>query len=148
MLRLFRYKFYGYTSPSLRSAIFGGVVHLLGSSKWNALIFVFLILGFKEKAASGLAHLIKACLNRNPCPNTKIIRNLVTCLSSDPRCTPSASEPLGPLLDSSGGGGTLSDSEGPLSRSSSPSVLEIHNLCNKLSGILTFAKQQQVQGLC
>ncbi|XP_071815312.1 TATA-binding protein-associated factor 172-like [Apostichopus japonicus] len=103
--------------------------------------------GIQEKAASGLAHLIKACLNRNPCPNTKIIRNLVTCLSSDPRCTPSASEPLGPLLDSSGGGGTLSDSEGPLSRSSSPSVLEIHNLCNKLSGILTFAKQQQQAAL-
>ncbi|PIK38155.1 hypothetical protein BSL78_25007 [Apostichopus japonicus] len=103
--------------------------------------------GIQEKAASGLAHLIKACLNRNPCPNTKIIRNLVTCLSSDPRCTPSASEPLGPLQDSSGGGGTLSDSEGPLSRSSSPSVLEIHNLCNKLSGILTFAKQQQQAAL-
>lgn len=105
----------------------------------NLLSFCFV----KEKAASGLAYLVNACLDRNPCPNAKIVRNLVMCLCCDARYTPSASEPLSFSQESSGAG-NFSDSEGTQPRSSSPSALEIKTLCTKHSGILTFAKQQQV----
>lgn len=35
-----------------------------------------------------LAHLIELCVDRNPCPNPKIISNLCTFLCSDPEFTP------------------------------------------------------------
>ncbi|KAJ8037888.1 hypothetical protein HOLleu_18825 [Holothuria leucospilota] len=105
--------------------------------------------GIQERAANGLAHLIESSLTRNPCPNAKIIRNLVTSLCCDSRHTPSASEPLSSSQESSGGAGSSSDAENSQSssRASSPSTIEQQALVNKKSGILTLAKQQQQAAL-
>lgn len=39
-------------------------------------------------SAEEVAHLIELCVDRSPCPNSKIVSNLCTFLCSDPEFTP------------------------------------------------------------
>ena len=47
-------------------------------------------------AASFLAKLLQQCAARQPCPNTKIIKNLCSSACADPAVTPSSSCPVPP----------------------------------------------------
>lgn len=42
------------------------------------------------ESADSLVHLMGSCVDRNPCPNGKIVRNLLTYLCLDPSVTPAA----------------------------------------------------------
>lgn len=44
-------------------------------------------------SAEQLAHLVELCVERSPCPNSKIISNLCSFLCCDPEFTPAVVEP-------------------------------------------------------
>ncbi|KAH9489880.1 btaf1 RNA polymerase II, B-TFIID transcription factor-associated, 170kDa [Bulinus truncatus] len=50
----------------------------------------------QEEAALCLSQLIKVCIDRNPSPNSRIVKNLCVFLCSDPTFTPNVSIPVPP----------------------------------------------------
>ncbi|XP_071487999.1 TATA-binding protein-associated factor 172-like [Diadema antillarum] len=109
----------------------------------------------QRRAAVSLARLLELCSSRQPCPNPKIIKNLCTSLCSDPSITPSVSQPL-KVTSAEPSSNTLtvpgvapggSRPSSPLTlgggEGNSQSVIQ----CDKLHGVLTLSKQQQVSAL-
>ncbi|XP_070579939.1 TATA-binding protein-associated factor 172-like [Ptychodera flava] len=93
----------------------------------------------QHHAASSLARLLHLCVDRVPCPNPKVIRNLCGSLCSDSSHTPNVTQPV-PSLNLQEPGGS-SNSNG--SRPSTPVTAPISWQCDKSRGILTLVKQQQ-----
>ncbi|XP_054284779.1 TATA-binding protein-associated factor 172-like [Macrosteles quadrilineatus] len=83
-------------------------------------------------SATHLAHLVKMCVDRTPCPNTKIITNLCILLRSDPEFTPRVGEPESITGADSGVESSSS------SRTNTPTVNS-----DKFNGILTLQNQQK-----
>ncbi|KAH7944266.1 hypothetical protein HPB52_017747 [Rhipicephalus sanguineus] len=50
----------------------------------------------QEESADSLVHLMGSCVTRNPCPNGKIVRNLLTYLCSDSTVATPATAPGNP----------------------------------------------------
>ncbi|KAG8325858.1 hypothetical protein J6590_056562 [Homalodisca vitripennis] len=86
-------------------------------------------------SATHLARLVDLCVERTPCPNSKIITNLCTLLRSDPEFTPRIVD----LENSSVGS---SDSGVESSCSSRTTTPTLNN--DKYSGVLTLQNQQKV----
>ncbi|XP_059168420.1 TATA-binding protein-associated factor 172-like [Physella acuta] len=80
----------------------------------------------QEEAASCLAELIRACINRDPSPNSKIVKNLCNFLCVDPTVTPNVTNPAPTIL----------------SHGAEASNLEI--TCTMSKGILTLSNLQKV----
>ncbi|CAG5122457.1 unnamed protein product [Candidula unifasciata] len=82
----------------------------------------------QEEAAACLAQLIKVCINRDPSPNSKIVKNLCSFLCVDPFVTPNVGNPMPPCVHSQGTG--------------DPGSLEVS--CTMYRGILTLSNLQRV----
>lgn len=103
----------------------------------------------QSRAANSLAILLELCMSREPCPNSKIVKNLCTFACSDPSTTPainlnmtlstdeapaspvSAGAPSCPLASQTGQGVSGNDKE-----------RTIH--CDQYNGILTLVQQHKV----
>ncbi|XP_059929981.1 TATA-binding protein-associated factor 172 isoform X1 [Gadus macrocephalus] len=80
-------------------------------------------------AASFLAKLLQQCAARQPCPNTKIIKNLCSSACADPAVTPSSSCPVPPPPEALKVGGTEKDC--------------MHHNVSKTRGIITLYRHQR-----
>ncbi|XP_043911576.1 TATA-binding protein-associated factor 172 [Protopterus annectens] len=82
--------------------------------------------------ASCIAKLLQQCTSRNPCPNSKIVKNLCTSLCVDQQLTPLAACPVpsGNVQENSKGGPN-SDKDG------------VHHTVSKTRGIITLYRHQQ-----
>lgn len=49
---------------------------------------------FQQEAADCLCRLLKKCLDKNPNPNSKVLKNLCTFLCVDPTFTPRVASPI------------------------------------------------------
>lgn len=85
-------------------------------------------------AADHLARLMDLCVERVPCPNSKIISNLCTFLRSDPEFTPKIPSATGEGPSSDSG----VESTGDGSRTGTPT-----SFANNYTGILTLVNQQR-----
>ncbi|XP_063229477.1 TATA-binding protein-associated factor 172 [Bacillus rossius redtenbacheri] len=85
-------------------------------------------------SAQHLAKLMDLCIDRVPCPNTKIVSNLCTFLRSDAEFTPKIQSTCGEGPSSEGG----VESIGDCNRNGTPT-----SLGNNYSGILTLINQQK-----
>ncbi|XP_075232109.1 TATA-binding protein-associated factor 172-like isoform X2 [Lycorma delicatula] len=95
-------------------------------------------------AAKNLAELMLLCVERNPCPNNKIIANLCTFLRSDPEFTPKIFKKVDGECSSS------NDSSKPTNNSANTSSVNSHsnslsffNNTDNYNGILTLLNQQK-----
>ncbi|XP_077865248.1 TATA-binding protein-associated factor 172-like [Saccoglossus kowalevskii] len=88
-------------------------------------------------AARSLARLLQLCVERTPCPNHKIVKNLCTCLCGDSTHTPNVMDPIPVITQPDTGNSSSSNG----SRPSTPSNWS--GQCDKARGILTLVKQQQ-----
>lgn len=87
-------------SITCQATLAGAVTELKSvSSKLNPIIKPLMESIKKEESellqkisAEEIAHLIELLVDRNPCPNSKIISNLCTFLCSDPEFTPRISK--------------------------------------------------------
>ncbi|KAL0964274.1 hypothetical protein UPYG_G00321620 [Umbra pygmaea] len=80
-------------------------------------------------AASFIAKLLQQCAGRQPCPNSKILKNLCTSVCVDPLLTPSSSYPVPPTQESSKAGMLEKDC--------------MHHMVNKTKGIITLYRHQR-----
>uniref|UniRef100_A0A6Q2Y175 BTAF1 RNA polymerase II, B-TFIID transcription factor-associated n=1 Tax=Esox lucius TaxID=8010 RepID=A0A6Q2Y175_ESOLU len=80
-------------------------------------------------AASFIAKLLQQCASRQPCPNSKIVKNLCTSVCVDPLLTPSSSSPISPTQETSKAG--VSEKEC------------MHHMVNKTKGIITLYRHQR-----
>ncbi|GFO18592.1 TATA-binding protein-associated factor 172-like [Plakobranchus ocellatus] len=81
----------------------------------------------QEEASLCLAQLIKACIQREPSPNSKIIKNLCNFLCADPSITPQVERPMAPKQTPQG-----------------MDIVEPHVPCSPSKGILTLTNLQRV----
>ncbi|XP_067006130.2 TATA-binding protein-associated factor 172 [Anabrus simplex] len=86
-------------------------------------------------AADHLARLVELCVERNPCPNPKIISNLCMFLRSDSEFSPRIQQPKAGEGPSNSDSGVESISDG--SRTGTPT-----SFTNNYTGILTLVNQQ------
>nr|CAD7262320.1 unnamed protein product [Timema shepardi] len=86
----------------------------------------------QELAAEHLARLVELCVERNPCPNAKIVSNLCTFLCCDHEYTPK-------IQFAAGEGDSGVESTGDNSRTGTPTGYNADNY----TGILTLTNQQR-----
>uniref|UniRef100_A0A8C7DPJ0 B-TFIID TATA-box binding protein associated factor 1 n=1 Tax=Oncorhynchus kisutch TaxID=8019 RepID=A0A8C7DPJ0_ONCKI len=79
-------------------------------------------------AASFIAKLLQQCATRQPCPNSKIVKNLCSSICMDPLLTPSSACPVPPTQTAKAG---MSEKEC------------IHHMVNKTKGIITLYRHQR-----
>ncbi|KAL3875984.1 hypothetical protein ACJMK2_033877, partial [Sinanodonta woodiana] len=75
----------------------------------------------QHEAGCCIAHLLKQCLTRDPCPNSKVLTNLCSALCCDPNCTPPVQ-----INSSNASDGVITEA-----------------CCNTFHGILTLNKLQK-----
>ncbi|CAB1343439.1 unnamed protein product [Coregonus sp. 'balchen'] len=80
-------------------------------------------------AASFIAKLLQQCAGRQPCPNSKIVKNLCSSVCVDPLLTPSAACPVPPSQETARAG--MSEKEC------------MHHMVNKTKGIITLYRHQR-----
>lgn len=61
---------------------------------WNLYKLNCTITLLQQEAADCLCRLLKKCLDKNPSPNSKVLKNLCTFLCVDPTFTPKAASPI------------------------------------------------------
>uniref|UniRef100_A0AAZ3RS54 BTAF1 RNA polymerase II, B-TFIID transcription factor-associated n=1 Tax=Oncorhynchus tshawytscha TaxID=74940 RepID=A0AAZ3RS54_ONCTS len=79
-------------------------------------------------AASFIAKLLQQCATRQPCPNSKIVKNLCSSICMDPLLTPSSACPVPPTQTAKAG---MSEKEC------------MHHMVNKTKGIITLYRHQR-----
>eukprot|EP00063_Salmo_salar_P034843 XP_014009678.1 PREDICTED: TATA-binding protein-associated factor 172-like [Salmo salar] len=79
-------------------------------------------------AASFIAKLLQQCATRQPCPNSKIVKNLCSAICMDPLLTPSSACPVPPTQTVKAG---MSEKEC------------MHHMVNKTKGIITLYRHQR-----
>lgn len=109
-------------------------------------LFSFLL---KTRSAKALAKLLELCMERDPCPNPKIIKNLCSFVCSDPAVTPSvnlsvsAATEEAPASPSPRG---QTESNCNLFSGAMTTAMERGNTvqCDQYNGILLLVQQQKV----
>uniref|UniRef100_A0A673X656 B-TFIID TATA-box binding protein associated factor 1 n=1 Tax=Salmo trutta TaxID=8032 RepID=A0A673X656_SALTR len=79
-------------------------------------------------AASFIAKLLQQCATRQPCPNSKIVKNLCSSICMDPLLTPSSACPVPPTQTVKAG---------------MPEKECMHHMVNKTKGIITLYRHQR-----
>uniref|UniRef100_A0A4W5RIN4 B-TFIID TATA-box binding protein associated factor 1 n=1 Tax=Hucho hucho TaxID=62062 RepID=A0A4W5RIN4_9TELE len=82
-------------------------------------------------AASFIAKLLQQCATRQPCPNSKIVKNLCSSICMDPLLTPSSACPVPPTQTISSIWSGMSEKEC------------MHHMVNKTKGIITLYRHQR-----